>query len=256
MTIIQKFLYKINKYLISDVILVHKTFDKKLIKVGSEKAGWYIVDDKSLKNAIVFSAGLGEEASFDIEMINIFNASVIAIDPTPRAIDHYNYIMSNINNTNGIFDYLNELELDKITDKNFKLIQKALWKDNTKIEFYAPPNNEHVSHSIIDFQNNYMKKGPKLVVDALKFSKLISELDIKINEINLLKLDIEGAEIEVIESMLDDNIFPRQLCVEFDELARLSFRARKRVRQTHNKLLKHGYKCIKKHEHNYLYINF
>jgi hypothetical protein len=36
--------------------------------------------------------------------------------------------------------------------------------------------------------------------------------------INLLKLDIEGAEIKVLEQMFDDNIYPNYLCIEFDLL--------------------------------------
>ena len=32
-----------------------------------------------------------------------------------------------------------------------------------------------------------------------------------------MKLDIEGAEHEVIESMLEDSIRPAVLCVEFDQ---------------------------------------
>lgn len=34
--------------------------------------------------------------------------------------------------------------------------------------------------------------------------------------IDLLKLDIEGAEINVLEQMLNDNIYPHYLCIEFD----------------------------------------
>ena len=33
-----------------------------------------------------------------------------------------------------------------------------------------------------------------------------------------MKLDIEGAEIEVLNNMLDDEIYPRYLCIEFDLL--------------------------------------
>jgi hypothetical protein len=33
--------------------------------------------------------------------------------------------------------------------------------------------------------------------------------------IDLLKIDIEGAEYQVIENMLQDQIFPRILCIEF-----------------------------------------
>ena len=36
------------------------------------------------------------------------------------------------------------------------------------------------------------------------------------NYIDLLKLDIEGAEINVLNQMLNDNIFPKYLCIEFD----------------------------------------
>ena len=36
--------------------------------------------------------------------------------------------------------------------------------------------------------------------------------------IDLLKLDIEGAEIKVLERMFDDNIYPKYLCIEFDLL--------------------------------------
>ena len=36
------------------------------------------------------------------------------------------------------------------------------------------------------------------------------------SKIDLLKLDIEGSEIEVLNNMLDDKIFPTYLCIEFD----------------------------------------
>ena len=38
------------------------------------------------------------------------------------------------------------------------------------------------------------------------------------SKIDLLKLDIEGSEIDVLNQMLDDNIFPTYLCIEFDLL--------------------------------------
>lgn len=38
------------------------------------------------------------------------------------------------------------------------------------------------------------------------------------NKIDLLKLDIEGAENIVLEQMLKDNIYPKYLCIEFDLL--------------------------------------
>jgi len=37
-------------------------------------------------------------------------------------------------------------------------------------------------------------------------------------KIYLLKLDIEGSEIDVLNQMLDDKIYPKYLCIEFDLL--------------------------------------
>ena len=37
-------------------------------------------------------------------------------------------------------------------------------------------------------------------------------------QIDLLKLDIEGAEIETVNQMLDDEIYPTYLLIEFDLL--------------------------------------
>ena len=38
------------------------------------------------------------------------------------------------------------------------------------------------------------------------------------SDVMLLKLDIEGAEIEVIDSLFKSKFRPRQILVEFDEL--------------------------------------
>ena len=48
-------------------------------------------------------------------------------------------------------------------------------------------------------------------------------LDEKIDEISLLKLDIEGAEIPVVSKMLKDNILPNQIAVEFSDLMNKQF---------------------------------
>ena len=34
--------------------------------------------------------------------------------------------------------------------------------------------------------------------------------------IDILKIDIEGSEIVVLNKMLDDQIYPKYLCIEFD----------------------------------------
>ena len=62
--------------------------------IGTIYGGYDICID-NLDNPNIISCGLGEDATFDIDMINKFNAKVIAIDPTPRALKHYNNIKEN-----------------------------------------------------------------------------------------------------------------------------------------------------------------
>ena len=73
----------------------------------------------------------------------------------------------------------------------------------------------------------------------------------------MIKLDIEGAEIEVINDMLKKKILPNQLLVEFDELHNNSLKGYLRATITIFKLLKNGYKLIKTERFpNYLFVNF
>jgi hypothetical protein len=63
------------------------------------------------------------------------------------------------------------------------------------------------------------------------------------NKVDLLKIDIEGAENIVLEQMLDDKIYPKYLCIEFDLIIK-----NKDPQQTTQKiidrLLQTGYKII------------
>ena len=62
-------------------------------------------------------------------------------------------------------------------------------------------------------------------------------------KIDLLKLDIEGAEVAVLTQMLDDEIYPTYLCVEFDLLLKRkdTYGETEKVIKT---LLNMGYKSV------------
>jgi hypothetical protein len=42
----------------------------------------------------------------------------------------------------------------------------ALWVENTKLKFFAPANPDHVSHSIVNYQNNYSRDTSNIEVAA------------------------------------------------------------------------------------------
>ncbi len=208
------------------VFLLDKRLDSKLY--GTNYGGMIIADHSSLQNSVILSAGTGEDLTFDIELINKYQCQIILIDPTPRAIDYYELITSHFgsNSTKTYSDKGYELpevyDLRKVDHYNLKLIKYALHHENNlDIKFYAPPVDDHVSYSITNFRSNYSEDSPHIIVKTKTINSIIAEE--KINEISLIKLDIEGAEIPVIYKMLRDKIYPFQIAVEFGDLMNKKF---------------------------------
>ncbi len=157
-------------------------------RFGSDYGGWWIstdnLDDKSL---IVFSLGLGEDISFDVAMMEKYNAQVCGFDPTPKSIR-----------------YVDSMNLDD----RFSLYKYAVSDKNGTLTFNLPENEEHVSGSLESISSNknieVVCKNIKTICDELKVSK-----------IDILKMDIEGSEYKVIENMIQSKIFPKQILIEY-----------------------------------------
>lgn len=232
-----------------------------LIYLGSEYGGWDFVDDKDLKNCTIISAGLGEDASFDIDFATKYNAKVIIVDPTPRAIKHFNEIINSLGNSSkteyvvGGKQPINSYNLSNLNKDNFVLVKKALWNKNETLKFFSPPNPEHVSHSIINYQNKYKQNTSFIEVDSITIENLLAEINLNINDIPLIKLDIEGAEIEFLIDCFNKGFRPRQILVEFDELHTFSKRGNVRVTKINKILISNNYKLIKTDgQSNFLYF--
>ena len=232
-----------------------------IIYIGSDYGGWSFQENKNLENKFIISAGLGEDASFDVELINKYNCKVIIVDPTPRAIDHYNQIIKNSgapkkdSYKEGGKQIISSYDLTNINNKNLILIKKGLYNsDNEELKFFAPPNKSHVSHSIIDWQNDYKKKTEFINIKTITVRSILKEFDIQ--SLEMLKLDIEGSEIEALDLMINEKILPNQILVEFDELNKINEIAIKRFSDIHQKLLLKEYELIKTNSKfpDFLYI--
>lgn len=219
----KKFFFNLTKKIFFKICKLFET-ELPVTRLGSSYGGWYFSKNELTNNLIVVSAGVGEDISFDIEILNKFNSKIYFVDPTPRSITHMEHVFKNLGNQKSV-EYLDNsgkqpigaYDLLHLKKNNLIHIKKALYKKSgLSVKFYNPPNLEHVSYSISNFQNQYRSDTKFIEVETITVEDIIKLNDI--TKIDILKLDIEGAENQVIPSILKKKILPKQILVEFDEL--------------------------------------
>ena len=165
-----------------------------LIRLGSQYGGWIIPSNQLHVGAVCYCAGSGEDISFELALSRLYRCTVYAIDPTPRALRYLADIAAGV--------------------PNFHVIPLGLWSSTKRMRFYAPQNRQHVSHSIVNLQ----RTGEYFEADCTTVSDLMAKYGHA--QLDLLKMDIEGAEFSVLTNIIAARIDVRILCVEFDQPSR------------------------------------
>ncbi len=205
-----------------------------LIRLG-KGASWIIPATLIKKESICYLVGAGEDITFDVDLANKYSDHVFIFDPTPRAKKHYENVCSNVQT--ALVQKTNIVS--KATLQKIKFIERGLWSNDCEMKFFAPKDPGHVSHSLLNLQ------GTKdfFIAKVNRLSSLMNEL--KHDSLDLLKIDIEGAEYEVIKTILEDKIFIRILCVEFDEAYNpLDGKYAFRIKSAISSLINHGYELV------------
>jgi FkbM family methyltransferase len=223
------------------------TSGTNVVRLGSVYGGWSFEPSSDLHGSTIISAGFGEDATFDVEFASMFGAKVIIVDPTPRAIEHFRRMSLRLGQK-SLQEYRKDgnqpveaYDLSKVSSENFILEKSAIWKEKGVLKFFAPPDPSHVSYSIVNLQNEFVRTGNHIEVPANTISDILALHSI--SNVPLMKMDIEGAEFEVIQHMLSTGFRPRQILVEFDEMHFPSAGAKRRVEQTDAVLRNYGYTC-------------
>ncbi len=214
----------------------------KLLRLGSMYGGWTIVETPELKNGVAVLCGAGEDVSFDLTLQGHCGCEIIIVDPTPRAVEHFQKLSAAraenkvfaINNSDEFYQY------DNVNFQKIRYIPTAIWCARDVLKFWVPVNSGHVSHSLTNIQQSKRY----IEVEAKPLSDILSENNYRVSDLCLLKLDIEGAEIEVIESICNSGIFPQQILVEFDEVNFPDSGSNKKITKAVELLLKCGYAMI------------
>lgn len=227
-----------------DIVTGIKIFQIKetIAKIGTDYGGWFIPETYLNQNSICYCVGAGEDISFDIGLIKKFDCNVFTFDPTPKAIKHIDELEEKlkndqkmpINNSSHEFYDLQYAQLNKL---HFEPI--GLWNCDTVMNFYAPKNSNHVSHSI----KNLQKSSDFFEAECKSIKTIMAENSHQ--TIDLLKLDVEGAEYEIIEFIVQHNIPIRILCVEYDEFYNQKDRHYlSRIKSSIDSLMSVGYKML------------
>ncbi len=136
-------------------------------------------------DSLIYSFGVGQDVSFDLELIEKTGCSVHGFDPTPKSIE-----------------WMSRQPLPE----NFIFHTYGLADTDGLMSFSPPPNPDWASY----------REDPagSCVFPVKKLSTIKRELG-HAGVIDFLKLDIEGSEYSVLDDILSNGLNPIQMSVEF-----------------------------------------
>ena len=180
---------KLYRQLFKDVPKVKTSYKTKIERHGSVYGGWNILPKSLTYDSVVYSVGIGQDISFDLSLIKHYACKVYGYDPTP-----------------GVYEWL----VKQVPDKNFLFFQEALSDKNGTLKFYKPKKETNISHTTAQEDHtleDYVEVPCKTIIQMMKDNQHTS--------IDLLKMDIEGEELKVIDFILEQDLKIEQLLIEF-----------------------------------------
>jgi FkbM family methyltransferase len=185
---------------------------------GNQYGGFYVYPKFLNQNSIIYSFGIGEDISFDISVIENHNCHVFGFDPTPKSIKWVKQHQS--------------------LPSKFIFFEYGIADKSGMIDFYLPKNIEHVSGSFIK-QDNVDDKQ-KVLVEMKSWEDIVNTLGH--SQIDVLKMDIEGAEYNILDSFLESSVPIIQILIEFHD--RLFDDGKIKSINAIKKLKNHGYEIF------------
>lgn len=170
---------------------LHVRIQEQCAKVclGNEKANWCVCPSALSEDSVVYSFGVGTDISFDLELIRRHGTIVHAFDPTPRSIA-----------------WVQSQELPE----RFIFHEYGVGSHDGSVAFYPPENSNFVSYSVF---SRGSVTPPFVERPVSRLATIMKKLGH--TKIDVLKMDIEGAEYEVLSDLLASGVPVRQLLVEF-----------------------------------------
>jgi FkbM family methyltransferase len=201
-----------------------RTRGRTLVRLGTDYGGWWVPEEIVGPGTIAYCGGAGEDISFDLALFRR-GCTVRVFDPTPRAIAH--------------------VQAKAPQSDRFAFVPVGWWSHDEEVKFYAPIDARHVSHSVVNLQGTQ----DHFIGRVRPVHALMAELGDA--RVDLIKMDIEGAEREVLPVLLRNGPLPKVLCVEFDQPCPV-----RAIAQMTRQLKRHGLVPLKIEGWNVTYERF
>lgn len=183
------------------------------------------------KHSTVIDVGCGYEADFSIAMIERYGAKTFAVDPT---LKHRSALIKLRGKYKGRFEHL----------------PFCISASDGALVFFESKTNE--SGSIMQDHHNRIRDETKSYeVTSMTLRSLLKHIGL--DSVDILKLDIEGAEYDLLGKINIVDICPfRQIFVEFHHHA-LLHHSESETRRLVDKICGLGFKSYSLDDHNYLF---
>jgi len=155
-------------------------------RIGNDGSAWRIVPSMLPAVPIVISGGAGGDISFELELAQRMNAEVFLFDPSPTGI--------------------NTLQGIRELPKRLHFFSVGLAGKSGPVLFREPESASEGSFAKVIGNTDSISFECTTLAEVVRLNSL--------SRVDILKLDIEGFEYDVLESMLADGIAPTQLAVE------------------------------------------
>ena len=162
---------------------------RRLEKFGSDYGGYFIDPSLIGPDPVVYSLGVGEDVSFDLALIERYRCTVHAFDPTPKV---KSWIEGQQLPPEFAFYPIGISDFDGVT------------------AFYLPPRPDFISHSLVRARQYSDRAIP---VPVARLSTIMHRNGH--TRIDLLKMDIEGAEYSVLADLVKQGVCVTQIVAEF-----------------------------------------
>ncbi|MBD2699313.1 FkbM family methyltransferase [Spirosoma sp. BT702] len=210
--------------------------------IGSTYHGYYVPKGFLSSNSVCYCIGAGDDISFDTELKVLHDAKVFIFDPMPEGILHFKKLKEFAKHNqplsiHGQAPFTYRISADQLDTVTF--VEIGVWDKKDTLKFYEPTREGYPSHSVYLFKES----GKYIEAPVDKLSTLMQQLGH--TSVDLVKIEIEGAEYTVIDSILEDKLDIKLILVEFDEIHNPNGKLfHLRIKKTCDKLRKAGYVLV------------